>query len=274
MVLLATTIPVLATSTASDQAGARYDIYNLGNGNYRVIISAKSPNNISYFSTIFSFDNTVVQPVHRDTKTDISTSSDTNYAFAFKPLAWAVNNVAFTPVYEGWKTNGTRTAFNYGVVATDGTATGTLSHVVSNGQYKPMFAFYFKVKAGKTVTTSTFKFEKGGSGSFVAMYNPANDTAGIRMNAAGGGEGASIFVQGSNNTVTHPDTAGAPADTSFKGSMPKLGDVNGDNDINAADLSILRANFGKSDANPAADLNGDGDVNAADLSILRANFGK
>ena len=57
----------------------------------------------------------------------------------------------------------------------------------------------------------------------------------------------------------------------------KPGDINGDGDVNAADLSILLANFGKSGTaitNPAADINDDGDVNAADLSILLSNFGK
>ena len=57
----------------------------------------------------------------------------------------------------------------------------------------------------------------------------------------------------------------------------KPGDINNDGKVDAADLSMLIADFGKSGAaitNPAADINGDGKVDSADLSILIANFGK
>ena len=57
----------------------------------------------------------------------------------------------------------------------------------------------------------------------------------------------------------------------------KQGDINGDGDVNYADLSILLGNYGKSGAaiTPAtADINGDDDVNYADLSILLGNYGK
>ena len=51
-------------------------------------------------------------------------------------------------------------------------------------------------------------------------------------------------------------------------------DANGDNLVNAADLSVLLALFGQS-VTPGddADFNGDGLVNAADLSVLLSNFG-
>jgi hypothetical protein len=45
------------------------------------------------------------------------------------------------------------------------------------------------------------------------------------------------------------------------------GDLNGDGVVNAADLSILLAQWGGSGS---ADLNGDGSVNAADLALLLA----
>ena len=56
----------------------------------------------------------------------------------------------------------------------------------------------------------------------------------------------------------------------------KPGDINGDGDVNARDLSILLENYGLQGAaliNPDADLNNDGDVNARDLSILLENYG-
>jgi hypothetical protein len=51
-----------------------------------------------------------------------------------------------------------------------------------------------------------------------------------------------------------------------------VGDVNGDGDVNCADLAIVRASFGKSVGQPGfdprADLNADGIVNIIDLSTI------
>ncbi|MBC8310221.1 MAG: hypothetical protein ISR75_06245 [Phycisphaerales bacterium] len=49
------------------------------------------------------------------------------------------------------------------------------------------------------------------------------------------------------------------------------GDVDGDGDVDLADLLALIAAWGSGDA--AADVNGDGVVNTADLLILIANWG-
>ena len=55
----------------------------------------------------------------------------------------------------------------------------------------------------------------------------------------------------------------------------KPGDVNGDNKVDATDLSMLIADFGKTSGyNPGSDINGDKKVDATDLSILISNFGK
>ncbi len=52
------------------------------------------------------------------------------------------------------------------------------------------------------------------------------------------------------------------------------GDFNGDGMVNGADLSVLLANFGSSNARPSSgDANGDGLVNGADLSVLLSTFG-
>lgn len=52
------------------------------------------------------------------------------------------------------------------------------------------------------------------------------------------------------------------------------GDANGDLIVNAADLSVLLANFGLAAAGPGSgDFNGDGLCNNADLSVLLAAFG-
>lgn len=52
---------------------------------------------------------------------------------------------------------------------------------------------------------------------------------------------------------------------------PCTADLNGDGDVNGADLGLLLAAWGSSD--PTADLNGDGDVNGADLGLLLAAWG-
>ncbi len=52
------------------------------------------------------------------------------------------------------------------------------------------------------------------------------------------------------------------------------GDLDGDNDVDLADLSVLLANFGSGNATPAmGDLDGDGDVDLTDLSGLLSAFG-
>ena len=61
----------------------------------------------------------------------------------------------------------------------------------------------------------------------------------------------------------------------FVVNIPMGGDANRDNTVDFKDFEILRANFGKTQANwDAGDFNGDGVVSFADFQILEANFGK
>ena len=60
---------------------------------------------------------------------------------------------------------------------------------------------------------------------------------------------------------------------SFAAPNPNLlGDLNNDNVVNGADLSILAANY--KTTNSVADINTDGTVNIADLSILLTHYGQ
>lgn len=54
-------------------------------------------------------------------------------------------------------------------------------------------------------------------------------------------------------------------------SQPCDGDVNGDGEVNLADLNLVLANFGQ--ATSEGDANGDGNVDLADLNLVLANFG-
>jgi hypothetical protein len=56
---------------------------------------------------------------------------------------------------------------------------------------------------------------------------------------------------------------------------PCPGDLNGDGQVDLADLGILLADFGCTAPGPCpGDIDGDGDTDLADLGILLANFGE
>jgi len=78
-----------------------------------------------------------------------------------------------------------------------------------------------------------------------------------------------------NNFGPYTVTTGQQTVTVYAGSSAKPGDLNNDGVVDALDLAILLANFGKSGATPAmGDLNNDGKVDAADLSLLISNYGR
>lgn len=58
------------------------------------------------------------------------------------------------------------------------------------------------------------------------------------------------------------------------GHAPGAGDLDGDGDVDQADLGILLANYGQSvPPGTSGDLDGDGDVDQSDLGVLLASFG-
>jgi hypothetical protein len=71
-------------------------------------------------------------------------------------------------------------------------------------------------------------------------------------------------------------TAGTGAPSNLSSTPPPvavIGDLNGDGKVDAADLSILLSNWGKTGATAAqGDLDCDGVINATDLSILLAHW--
>ena len=93
-------------------------------------------------------------------------------------------------------------------------------------------------------------FAAQGDGVLTQFYLKENAlvTAGVR-------DPANITIAGS--------TGGAPCNTP--------GDINGDCQINGADLGAMLAAWGSDDS--AADINGDGTVDGGDLGSLLANWG-
>ena len=79
------------------------------------------------------------------------------------------------------------------------------------------------------------------------------------------------------NAANYTDFASTPQSISLTvgASQNKLGDVDQNGVVDAADLSVLLGDFNKSGSaisNPRSDIDGNGIVDAGDLSILLANF--
>lgn len=96
--------------------------------------------------------------------------------------------------------------------------------------------------------------------------------------------GVISLVANLNSTVpldpANPATGTFTITGTIRGSAPVPpppscpGDANGDLIVNAADLSVLLANFNQAAAGPSAgDFNNDGQCNGADLSVLLGAFG-
>lgn len=70
---------------------------------------------------------------------------------------------------------------------------------------------------------------------------------------------------------TTPTSSPTPSPSPSSSPGSKIGDLNGDNQVNIFDLSILLSDWGT--ANATADLNHDGTVSIYDLSILLSHWG-
>ncbi|MCL2167308.1 MAG: Ig-like domain-containing protein, partial [Clostridiales bacterium] len=98
----------------------------------------------------------------------------------------------------------------------------------SNGAYKNIFAFYFKLAEGKTledIDASTFRFETGEAGGFVdTIFRSNPEGAGIRINGHTGAEDDTyIITWGAIDPVKWPDTIEEvinPFDNAVKDTTP------------------------------------------------------
>ena len=194
----AATLPAFAV----EAAGAKFELADVTSGVYKLVFSAKTLNDITFFSTIFSFDNTVIQPVRRTDYGDVAISEGTTGYTPINIIAYGEEDLnPFASATEPWKVIGTRTAFNFSAYPSPPS-----DYIISSGSYVKIFEFYFKLKDGKTtgdIKSDTFRFENGkDAGNFVAAYNPGGDTAGVRIN-----DGTTMYYWGCNDQTANPDTA-------------------------------------------------------------------
>ena len=96
------------------------------------------------------------------------------------------------------------------------------------------------------------------------VWNIAAHGTGFMANTDLNGE----WYPGGMSAVTCTIVEGTPA-------SDLIGDLDGDCDVDLADLAILLANYGTSGADPDdGDIDGDGDVDLADLATLLAHYGE
>jgi hypothetical protein len=106
-------------------------------------------------------------------------------------------------------------------------------------------------------------------------YTPSSSSvASARLQVVAHGAGLTAYY---DNAQMFPEsTAGTGAPSNLSSTPPPvavIGDLNGDGKVDAADLSILLSNWGKTGATAAqGDLDCDGVINATDLSILLAHW--
>lgn len=101
------------------------------------------------------------------------------------------------------------------------------------------------------------------NGHFGAVVSSAGDF---------NGDGVPDLAIAAPNTPTNPDGSSGAVYIFFL-PQPCPGDLDGDNDVDSADLATLLVNWGNCSAPCPADLNGDGVVGSADLAALLANWG-
>ena len=104
----------------------------------------------------------------------------------------------------------------------------------------------------------------GSSSTLVFRFNPAGLAAGTYA--------ATATVTTSDENI--PGAASAQVTVALSatvGGTANPADLNGDGEVNGADLGLLLSAWGQSGV--PADLDGDGTVNGADLGILLSNWG-
>ncbi len=162
----------------------------------------------------------------------------------------------------------------------DSTATTTVAAWIAS---LPRFTSLAVTPAAPTPMTvgQTRSFSAAALDQFGAAFAPApsvtwSTTLGS-INAAGLYTANAVGIATITAQATYDGwTRSTSVQVTVTSAGPLPGDLNSDGVVNAADLNLVSANFGKTSAsagwNPQADANGDGLCNIADLALVTANY--
>ena len=174
--LVVAIVPLMSSpASAVADTGVKFEIKPVEPDVYKLVFKAMTPDKIQLLGMIFSYDNTVIKPVHRTAYTDLSIvdgSTTPNTPFSVK----AETNDEVTPVpILLWKIDGVRTGFSITISVTPP------DFIASDGDYIDMFEFYFKFQTGfddGDITATTFKFENADDpANMMALFFPAPATS-------------------------------------------------------------------------------------------------
>ncbi|MCL2046676.1 MAG: S-layer homology domain-containing protein [Oscillospiraceae bacterium] len=201
LVMILAMIPMyetLAIAAAGD-AGIKVECEAVATNVYRLIFRAMSPNNISSLMVAFTYDDVIIKPIASTAPyADISVVNDDVLKDPMEELC--VPDTGFVVMMTRWKYLTTRMGFECTIASFGG-------HMVSNGSYVDMFAFYFRIQDGKTIDdlgNNTFSFVDGSDSSgFINIFYPSAvpEDAGITIFDADNDE---TYLWGAVDDVNYP----------------------------------------------------------------------
>ena len=217
LALLAALLP--ASAFAATNAGVTFEMANVDENVYKLVFKAKSPDTIMLFSCIFSFDKTVIQPVmSQTTGADYDFDEYLNHqGLAFEMLLRgpdAIPGVIPGKPYSfifpkspasSWREVNDRVGV-YVNIMPDISALGATA--VSYGEYRDLFAFYFRLQDGKAledVVADTFKFETADDPDSIieCFFSCRANCFGIYISQ---GEGRSAYSWGHDSSLWNGNT--------------------------------------------------------------------
>ncbi len=102
----------------------------------------------------------------------------------------------------------------------------------------------------------------------VAAYDGAAGGTGVDLAAVGLASARYVRIRVAADAASVPEIDAVVAVRPMR-----AGDVDGDGDVDGADLGVLLGAWGPADAGAAADLDRDGDIDGADLGLLLGDWG-